>query len=173
MAVTRSNKIRERWVLPGEGVVSDSTRIAGQRVVIAIFHDYSEDAPDTWRVALLVGATRQAKKTLRERVEWKDEQYSGKSTGRSGLAALLWAAKKLDEFQMRVPYSTIVVGHADDRRGSAYNRLLSRGFTGGYYRGEPVVYRTPEMFAAYKAATRRNARKRPTANGRTGGARQR
>lgn len=173
MAVTRSNKIRERWVLPGQGVVSDSTRIAGQRVVIAIMHDYSEDAPDHWRVALLVGATRQAKKTVRERGMWKDEDYEGKSTGRAGLAALLWAAKKLDEFQTRAPDTTLAVGGSDDRRLSAYKRLVTRGFVEGNYRGEPVMFRTPAMFAAYKAATRRNARKGPTANGRTGGARRR
>lgn len=165
MPTTRRNKIREKSAVPGWYVVSDSTRIAGQRVVIAIFRDDSE-APDHWRVALLVGATRQAKKTIRERVEWKDEEYGGRSTGRSGLAALLWAAKKLDEFQTRVPEATIAVGAADDKRLRAYKRLVGRGFVEGNYAGEPVVFRTPAMFAAYKAATRRNTQRRsPAATG--------
>jgi hypothetical protein len=173
MSTTRRNKIREEsarrpprgFVIPGQYVVSDSTRIAGQRVVIAIFRDLT-DAPDTWRVAFLVGATRQAKKTVRTSAEWKQEEYGDKSTGRSGLAALLWAAKKVDEFQTRVPEATVAVGGADDRRLRVYKRLVTRGFLEGNYAGEPVMFRTPAMFTAYKAAIRRNTRRRsPTATG--------
>ncbi len=161
MATTRQNRVRRAYDWEDDNVViSDSTRIDGQRVVIAFFHSDNYDAPNTWYTAFLVGATRAAKKDLRRRATWDDAAYSGKSTGRSGLKALMWAARKIDEFQTRVPEAYVVVGAHDERRASAYTWLERRGFRSGYYRDERVLYRTPDDFAAYKLTTRRNSRRR-------------
>ena len=46
------------------------------------------------------------------------------------------------------------------RRASAYTWLKRRGFSSGHYRGDKVLYRTPDDFATYKLTARRNSRRR-------------
>lgn len=121
---------------------SVATKIDGQRVVLTFFRSDSDDAPDHWNVALLVGATRKAKKAVRQRAEWPG-QYEGRATGRVGLKALMWAKNQIDEFQKDRPEATVVVGSSDERRAGAYRALTRYGFKAGKYDGRNVMFRTP------------------------------
>ena len=123
---------------------SVATKIDGQRIVLTFFRSGSYDAPDHWNVALLVGATRKAKKAVRQRAEWPD-RYDGRATGRVGLKALMWAKNQIDEFQKDRPEATVVVGSSDERRAGAYRALARYGFKAGEYDGKNVMFRTPVL----------------------------
>jgi hypothetical protein len=126
----------------GETYDSVATKIDGQRVVLTFFRSDEDDAPDVWNVALLVGATRKEKKSVRLRAEWVGPE-SGRGRGRVGLKALVWAKKQIDIFQEDYPDATVVVGADDDRRARAYNALTRAGFHLGRYAGERVLFRGP------------------------------
>jgi hypothetical protein len=146
VSTARENKVRVTEGREGLVVISQATRIGGQRVVLSIFRSDDQDAPDYWRVALLVGGTRQAKKEMRAQAGWPSG-YDGKSTGLSGVKALMWAKSQLDTFQKTRPEANLVVGSSDDRRLSMYKRALTRyGFAPGIYDEESVVFRTNEMY---------------------------
>ena len=145
-AVARENKVRIANDAEGLTVISEAARIGGQRVVLSLFRREDRDAPDFWNIALLVGATRQAKKSMRATAEWP-AHYEGKSTGVAGLRALAWAKGQMDEFQWQRPEAHLVTGGSDDRRLRMYTRALTRyGFVQGVYNGEDVVFRTNEMY---------------------------
>lgn len=121
----------------GEIVDSVSEKIGGRRVIIA-FHHASWDAPNTWTVALVVGATRRQKKAMRMRGDLKDTRRT-----KAGLVeALRWAAEQLDKFQKDRPGAVLVVMPSDEARNRAYAWLLRKGFQRGQYDGESVYFRT-------------------------------
>ena len=143
-----------KTVITEDGEVwSASTKIDGQRVVIALFYD-DTDAEAEWNVALLVGATRKAKKGVRQ-AAWWSHGYTGKTTGRIGLRALKWAMDQIDLFQSEYPDATVVVGWEDDKRRKAYAALTRYGFKLGRYKEKPVYFRTAEDFQT-RSRTRRN-----------------
>jgi hypothetical protein len=119
---------------------SVATKIDGQRVVMTFMHDEETDAANIWSVALLVGATRKAKKAVRERGSW-GSRYDGRSTGRVGLKALIWAREQIDLFQRELPEAIVVVGATDEKRARAYRALSRYGFKAGRYEGQAVMFR--------------------------------
>lgn len=125
----------------GETIDSVSTRIDGQRIIIAFTHDPEHDAPDTWTVSMLVGATRREKKLARRYAEYPP---LGGRRGRSGLKALRWAISEMERFRRDYPDATLVIYGANDRTHSAYRRLLRVGFRAGYYDGEDVYFLPPD-----------------------------
>ena len=92
-----------------------------------------------WSVGVRVGARR------RDNNDWYngDSKYEEVvSTGRCGLEAMVFAKRAITEF-MRVErldsaVQKVVVGWADEKRGSAYRYLGKLGFALGYYDGSPA-----------------------------------
>jgi len=94
---------------------------------------------DCWEVGFVVGDHR----SLNNRW-WKGRTklYDGKSTGKCGLEALIWAKNAILAFMSRREsdvYQYMVVRHADERRGRVYKRLLREDFVAGVHDEEPVL----------------------------------
>lgn len=139
----------------GEQILSRATKIDGQRVVLAISHDPYYDAPDCWVVVLVVGASRRAKKIVREQAIVPHAQRQG----RVGLQALRWAIGELDQIQKQFPARTLVVYGSDPTRQHAYRVLTRYGFVHGRYADqEEVFFRDPPRFQAYRERVARRAK---------------
>lgn len=171
-ARAKPNKWVSRGKEGGSQVISESTKIDGQRVVLSFFRN-DDDAPGVWNAALLVGATRKAKDQMRRDASWKG-QYDLRTTGKSGLKALNWASHKLDEFQKKYPGAGIFLEGTDEQRVKVYNRLKRKGFFSAQYAGLPGLYRpagalgNPTVPSGRAEALLRTAPTKALPNGRRG-----
>jgi hypothetical protein len=137
----------------GETYDSVAKKIDGQRVVLT-FYRTEEDADNVWNVLLLVGATRKVKKAARKYADLPDT-YRGRTTGRVGLKALLWAKDQIEAFQSDRPEATVVIWPSDARRARAYRALTRYGFQTGKYAGDLVFFRPSLLQLAEEWMNRR------------------
>lgn len=150
---------RSEWSRP-HYIVTYATRINGQRVVIRF--DSSPEYYDefVWGVALQVDMSRRQKKSLRQHYSFHIENSTGKGTGRSGLDFLLWAVRKMDEFQQTYPGSSLYLGGADDRRERAYAAVQRYGFRPNIVDEHGGYWRTADDFIAWQR--KKQIRQSPT-----------
>ena len=113
-----------------------------QTISIFFLHEYKLGKID-YAVVLAIS---NKKKHINEWLTGKRDVLSDQETGKCGIEGLLWAKRKLIEFEEHISWRseqiTINIDWTDNRRKRVYERgLLTLGYTSGFRLGRKCLFK--------------------------------